>query len=378
MQSNNIIRVEAAGAGKTYNICKDALTSSENDESTKRILLLSYTNRGIDAIKTEIQKQNMGVINSKVEIKTWYGFVLNEMIKPYQSFIFGINEIKSIDFTEAYGKINYGKSGTKRRYMTSNYDIKSNVAAELALQINEKSRGKVVERLSKVYSHIFIDEVQDMAGYDLNIIETLMYSDIAIICVGDSKQATFRTNNSIKNKRKSGTNVWDFFHNLICKDVVEVRKNLVSRRFNQEICSFANRVYSNENNMNTTMNEKTEHDGVFLINKKDVHKYYNHYAPVVLKYDKRTFTDEYQSLNFGECKGMTFERVLIYPNGPLKDFLLKGKELKTPQKYYVAATRAKYSVVFVVDTFPKQVEWLKRDTLNLGNDMIEVLRYIIS
>lgn len=378
MQSNNIIRVEAAGAGKTYNICKDALTSSENDESTKRILLLSYTNRGIDAIKTEIQKQNMGVINSKVEIKTWYGFVLNELIKPYQSFIFEINEIKSIDFTEAYGKINYGKSGTKRRYMTSNYDIKSNVAAELALKINEKSRGKVVERLGKVYSHIFIDEVQDMAGYDLNIIETLMYSDIAIICVGDSKQATFRTNNSIKNKRKSGTNVWDFFQNLICKDIVEVRKNLVSRRFNQEICSFANRVYPNENNMNTTMNEKTEHDGVFLINKKDVHKYYNHYTPVVLKYDKRTFTDEYQSLNFGECKGMTFERVLIYPNGPLKEFLLKGKELKTPQKYYVAATRAKYSVAFVVDTLPKQVEWLKRETLNLENDMIEVLRYIIS
>ena len=41
MQSNNIIRVEAAGAGKTYNICKEALEKADNTESDKRVLLLS-------------------------------------------------------------------------------------------------------------------------------------------------------------------------------------------------------------------------------------------------------------------------------------------------------------------------------------------------
>lgn len=72
---------------------------------------------------------------------------------------------------------------------------------------------------------------------------------------------------------------------------------------------------------------------------------------------------------------MTFERILIYPNGPFKDFLIRGKALKTPQKYYVAVTRAKYSIAFVVDTFPKNVEWLKREEICLENDKIEVLRY---
>lgn len=188
------------------------------------------------------------------------------------------------------------------------------------LQINKKSQGKVMNRLSRVYSHIFIDEVQDMAGYDLDIIETLMYSDIEVICVGDNKQATFKTNTSIRNKSKSGTKIWDFFQKLISEDVVEVQKNLISRRFNQEICSFANMVYPNENNIGTSMNEKTDHDGVILINTNDVQKYYNYYRPIVLKYDKKTSTDDYPSFNFGECKGMTFERVLIYPNGPFKDF----------------------------------------------------------
>lgn len=375
MQSNNIIRVEAAGAGKTFNICKDALDLVEMNKTDKHVLILSYTNRGVEAINTEICKQNMGIIDSEIEVMTWYSFVLNELIKPYQSIMFGINEVKSIDFTDAYGKINYNKTGTRERYITTNCDIKSNVVAELALQINEKSQGKVINRLNKVYSHIFIDEVQDMAGYDLNIIEVLMHSDLAVICVGDNKQATFRTNNSTKNKSKSGTNVWDFFQKLILEEIVEVRKNLVSRRFNQEICSFANEVYSNENNISTSMKQTTEHDGVILIEKKDIHQYYDYYKPIVLKYDRRTLTDGYQSFNFGECKGMTFERVLIYPNGPFKDFLLKGKKIKTPQKYYVAATRAKYSIAFVVDDFPKNVEWLKKEELSIRNDKIEILRY---
>lgn len=342
MQSNNIIRVEAAGAGKTYNICKEALESANNPETDKRVVLLSYTNRGIGAIKAEVCKQNMGVIDSKIDIMTWYSFILNELVKPYQNVIFEINEVRSIDFTDAYGKVNYEKTGTRGRYITANGEVKSKEIAELVLQINKKSKGKVMNRLSRVYSHIFIDEVQDMAGYDLDIIETLMYSDIEVICVGDNKQATFKTNNSIRNKSKSGTKIWVFFQKLISEDVVEVQKNLISRRFNQEICSFANMVYPNENNIGTSMNEKTDHDGVILINKNDVQKYYNYYRPIVLKYDKKTLTDEYQSFNFGECKGMTFERVLIYPNGPFKDFLLKGKALKTPQKYYVAATSALY------------------------------------
>lgn len=41
-----------------------------------------------------------------------------------------------------HGKINYKKTGTRERYITINGDINSDVFAELALQINEKSRIK--------------------------------------------------------------------------------------------------------------------------------------------------------------------------------------------------------------------------------------------
>ncbi|MBQ8982443.1 MAG: UvrD-helicase domain-containing protein [Lachnospiraceae bacterium] len=254
-------------------------------------------------------------------------------------------------------------------------DIRSNVMVELALYINEKCGKKMVERLAETYVHIYIDEVQDMAGYDLNIIETLMKSDVAITCVGDNKQATFRTNNSVKNKKMSGTYIWTFFQKMINDKNVLMNKNLVSRRFNREICNFANLVYPNENNISTSMNEITEHDGVFLIKKEDVELYYDYYAPAILKYDRKTATDNYYSYNFGECKGMTFQRVLIYPNGPFLDFLLRRKKLNSPQKYYVAVTRAKYSIAFVVEILPENKDWLLKENLKIRDRMIEIMRY---
>lgn len=376
MQLNNTIKIEAAGAGKTYTICSEALQIIESSVSKKRILILSYTNRGIESIKAEIKKQNYGVLSKDIEIMTWYIFLLNEMIKPYQSVMFDINEIKAIDFSEVYGKINYNKAGTRERYMNSQGEIRSNVASELILLINEKSGGKIVKRLTDIYSHIYIDEVQDMAGYDLNVIEVLMRSDIAVTCVGDNKQATFRTNNSQKNKKKSGINIWDFFQNLIDTKIVTVKKNLVSRRFNQDICDFANEVYPNENNISTSMNIETNHDGIVVIENKDVKEYFNYFSPVVLKFNRKTETDDYYSINFGECKGMTFDRVLIFPNGPFRDFLLKKKKLRSPEKYYVAATRARYSIAFVMDTLPEETEWLKKEILGIGYKDIEVMKYI--
>lgn len=202
-----------------------------------------------------------------------------------------------------------------------------------------------------------------------------MKSDIAITCVGDNKQATFRTNNSVKNKKMSGTNIWTFFQGMIDDNIVLINKNLVSRRFNCEICNFANLVYPNENNIRTSMNEITEHDGVFLIKNEDVKLYYEYYVPTILKYDRRTATGNYYSYNFGECKGMTFQRVLIYPNGPFLDFLLKRKKLSSPQKYYVAATRAKYSIAFVVESLPENKDWLIKENLKIGDKVIEIMRY---
>lgn len=373
MQSKNLIRCAAAGSGKTWGICRDALKIIRAG-SNKRVLIVTYTNKGVEAIETEFKKQNFGVLDRRVVICSWYHFILYDLIKPYQTCLTNINEIKSLDFSELYGKRNFGKSGTKERYMNWCGNVKANYASEMAFQLNYLSENRVIKRLEMIYSSAYFDEIQDLAGYDFNIIELLMDSAISTTCVGDNKQATFKTHNTQKGKKQTGINIWFFFNDLQIKGKADIENNLCSRRFNKAICEFANLVFPNENNITTCMEENTEHDGVFLVCRRDIEEYYNHFKPTVLKYDKNTQTDVYQSLNFGQCKGLTFDRVLIYPNKPLRDFI-DGKPLKSEQKYYVAVTRPKYSLAIVLDELPTNVNY-KIETIQLQNNEIIVMRFV--
>ena len=78
----NTIKISAAGSGKTYDICHDALNVVSN--GCKKVLIVTYTNRGENAVETEIRKQNKGVLHPQIAIKTWYRFLLSDAIKPYQ------------------------------------------------------------------------------------------------------------------------------------------------------------------------------------------------------------------------------------------------------------------------------------------------------
>ena len=78
--SNDVI-FAAAGNGKTYNICNEAIKLAS--ETNKLILLVSYTNEGVHSLEKEYRKQNFGVLDKNVIIKTWYSFLLSELIKGY-------------------------------------------------------------------------------------------------------------------------------------------------------------------------------------------------------------------------------------------------------------------------------------------------------
>ena len=377
MPSNNTIRLSAAGAGKTWGICHDALTIVSDPLSSKRVLITTYTNKGVESIRKEIRKQNMGVLHDRIIVKSWFQFLLSELLRPYQTFIAEINEITSFDFSHTYGYINRSPRGVKNRYIKGGY-VLSNFASELAIVINEKSNGLVIDRLEKIYSHIFIDEIQDLAGDDLSIVDLLFESQIETICVGDNKQATYKTHNTQKNKKQSGANIWDHFSGYEETGMVSVEKNLVSRRFNKNICDFANLVFPNQNNITTSMIERTLHDGVFLVQEADVQIYYDLFQPTVLKYDAKTQTGNLRSLNFGQCKGCTFDRVLIYPNNPLTEFVINCSPLKTAYKYYVAVTRARFSVAIVLKKLPTPSSRFVIDSIQTGDYSIDAMRFAVS
>ena len=59
----------------------------------------------------------------------------------------------------------------------------------------------------------------------------------------------------------------------------------------------------------------------------------------------------------------------------LLNFIIKKKEIKSKSKYYVAVTRARYSVAFVFDEIFEN-EYFKKESIKIGNESISVSKYI--
>ncbi len=97
--------------------------------------------------------------------------------------------------------------------------------------------------------------------------------------------------------------------------------------------------------------EKTGHDGIFTISGNDVPQYMiDNNNPKILRWNITSKTLDLPAMNIGNSKGRTFDRVVIFPTQPMKNYL-ETKNLTVAgdvAKLYVAVTRAKYSVAFVV------------------------------
>ncbi|MFJ7189700.1 UvrD-helicase domain-containing protein [Streptomyces bacillaris] len=206
----------------------------------------------------------------------------------------------------------------------------------------------VVDRLSRMYDHIFIDEIQDMAGYDLELLDLLMNSPIAVTVVGDPRQATFATNNATKNKKYKGSGIVDWLAKRA--DLCQVENRVESYRCNQDICDFADDLYPDLARTVSKNTEATGHDGIFAIKRADVPAYAEQYTPAVLRHNKNSDTCGLEAMNMGTSKGSTFDRVLIFPTAPMVKYYRTRDctQAGDRAKLYVAVTRAKYSATFVL------------------------------
>ncbi|MBI5418386.1 UvrD-helicase domain-containing protein [Candidatus Poribacteria bacterium] len=82
---------------------------------------------------------------------------------------------------------------------------------KVVFNCNKKTNGKVIDRLSRIYTYIFIDEVQDLAGYDLELLNLFFKCNSATLLVGDLRQGTYSTNSTSKNKKYKKSKIVGFF-----------------------------------------------------------------------------------------------------------------------------------------------------------------------
>lgn len=344
MPSNNKVIIAAAGSGKTTCLIKQAM---ENHK--KRICIITYTIDNLNEITNAFCRAN-GSVPDNVTIVSWFSFLLNECVRPYQNVLYDDKRIENICFVNGVSAKFVSKSDITKYYLHDGREIYTDKISEFSCLCNEQSNGAVINRLANLYDSLYIDEVQDLAGFDFDLLEVLFDSQIEIVTVGDNRQHTFATNNSRKYKKFKGSNIIDLFKLWEGQNKCQIEYMRDCFRSNQMICELADSLYPEMPKTISKNDGKTGHDGVFVISENDLEDYILKNDPIILRYDRKTKIDGFGALNFGLSKGLTFDRVLILPNGPIKKFLKTGdiKHVeKSRAKFYVALTRARYSVAFL-------------------------------
>ena len=59
------------------------------------------------------------------------------------------------------------------------------------VEYNNKTQGEIIKRIARSYFIIYIDEIQDLSGWKLQIIKLLFISKAKILLVGDHRQVTY-------------------------------------------------------------------------------------------------------------------------------------------------------------------------------------------
>lgn len=343
--------IAAAGSGKTEFVITQALAAPPG----RRILVTTYTMEN----RTQILRRMAAVHGCPppgVRVEGWFSFLISQAARPYQSSVTGQADfVRSLNL-QARSPQGIPRAEWRRYYFDRNGDFRPEALPEFACRADRNTSGGVIRRLEALLDEIYIDEFQDLAGYDLDFLDLLFASRIQVTVVGDPRQHTYSTNHSPKNKQYRGRGLMNWLHQRsgICELVVRDE----SARCNQDICDWADALYPDLPQTISRNQARTSHDGIVCIAPQDVSVYIGKHNPVILRDSKRTSTMGFPAMNIGISKGSTFDRVLIFPTKPMLKYI-KTRDpsvLKAPERLYVAITRARHSVAFVVD--PKDADYV--------------------
>lgn len=345
MASNAVI-VASAGTGKTT-----YLVGLIDIASQRRTLITTYTNENLGQIRACLFDR-FGVVPKGVEAITWYSFLISHGIRPYYNLVSSAALHRNpalLDIPPGIAR-RIPKSDVDAYYFSPGGHLYRDRVSELVCLINDKTGGKVVSRLAGIFQAVLIDEFQDLNGYDLHLLERLFHSIIPVVAVGDPRQGTFTTNRSAKGRGFKGANIVDWLNTPAISKLVSIEERTDTWRSNQVICDFADGLYPHLPKSTSKNLIPTGHDGIFEIAPENVLGYFEQHAPVVLRWNKTANTMGLPAVNIGISKGRTFDRVLIFPTANMKTYLKTRDVSKAGDiaKFYVAITRARHSVAFVV------------------------------
>ena len=163
MKDNRLI-IAAAGAGKTTFLVKEALKCQD------RVLITTFTIENEKEIRNKFVKE-CGCIPGNVTVQTWFSFLLQHGVRPYQGvcdeMLYDIDIKGILLVSEQSGKKGFSHHLNRYiyyneedefmyHYFSSDMKLYTDKLAKFVCRANDKSEGRVIKRIAKIYPNIFI------------------------------------------------------------------------------------------------------------------------------------------------------------------------------------------------------------------------------
>ncbi|ADY30722.1 AAA family ATPase [Cellulophaga lytica] len=326
-----------AGSGKTTLIV-DKLNLEE------RFLLITYTINNTRNLKEAIVTK-FGYLPENINLFSYYNFLYSFCFRPFLGYKL---KTKGIfwDFTPVF--TNKLPLSNISRYMTKGKLLYHNRIAKLLEQANVL--GDINKRLSKYYDHILIDEIQDFAGHDFNLLKNICQSETEIILVGDFYQHTFDTSrdgNTNANLHSDYEKYQKIFEKAkIIPDTEYLNK---SYRCTKSVCQFI----TDQIGIDIQSHKEIDSNVIYLDDIEEIETLFNDNNIIKLFYRENYKYDCY-SRNWGDSKGENhYNDVCVVLNKTTLTHYRQGKlsELKpvSKNKLYVACSRANNNLYLIAE-----------------------------
>lgn len=339
--------IAGAGTGKTTMLRRIA-TEHRHDCN---VLYLTYTNANAYEFRAAIVNE-LGYVPANITIMTWFSFLLTHGVRPFPARGF-THRIDRMLFNEGRVRNRRGISrGSEQYYCPIPGLVYRSRLSDLAALCDEQWDGEVTNRVCSIYDAILVDEGQDFAGYDYDVLSALMGKAAEMVIVGDPRQQTYRTGN--EPKHSCVPHVFEFLQTAkgYTPDTVTLGTTF---RCSKAVIDLANSLYPTLPQVTPSVERMSDPLGtVTKIRKSDFETWAKSHNRQfrVLRYNARTQVPvECHMMNMGDSKGLTLEDVVIFPTAEMKKWLDgKPADLKdgTRAKLYVAITRARGDLFFVV------------------------------
>lgn len=329
-----------AGSGKTTR-----LVAALNED--QRFLIVTYTETNYDNLRCKII-QRFGYFPTNITLYTYFRFLHGFCYRP---FLRSKKNTKGMTFSIPPTFPRYALTDD-RRYVSPHRRLYANRLAKFIEQSNLVDA--VVARMEKYFDVFFVDEVQDFAGHDFNLLMAISAAKLNVTFVGDFFQHTFDTSRdgNVNASLHCDYNAYraKFKAAKLKVDTDSLKK---SRRCSKSVCDFITEWIG----ISIEAHDDRESVVRYEDDPAEVLALYNDPTTVKLFYKEHYKYDCY-SQNWGASKGVDrYQDVCVVLNPANVKAWQKANfrdiNAETRNKFYVACSRARGNLTFVPESLLK-------------------------